>query len=181
MKKKGAGMMMTIILVAVCGWVAIVGLVIKPDMVTGAFLSVAGGGIIGLIIAYLIRRWWFKGIPAIMKPNVKKVTSHKKYSLGTRYQTGRYNCRYACAGEDLKANTLVEAGLSARLVLGEPLPQGQEISDLTYGDVKAVPEVNKHTFGILGWPMVDVRKYQYFWLSEMPLGAELKKEEGNVA
>jgi len=62
MKKKGARMVMTIMLVAVCGWVAIVGLVIKPDFAAGAFLSLAGGGTIGLIIAYLMRRWWFKGI-----------------------------------------------------------------------------------------------------------------------
>jgi len=61
MKKKGAGMMMTIILISVCGWVAIVVFVIKPDIVAGAFLSLSGGGIIGLVIAWLMQRWWFKG------------------------------------------------------------------------------------------------------------------------
>jgi len=65
MKKKGAGMVMTIMLIAVCGWVAIVVFVIKPDIMAGAFLNLAGGGAIGLIIAYLMRRWWFKGIPGI--------------------------------------------------------------------------------------------------------------------
>ena len=63
MKKKGAGMVMTIMLVAVCGWVAIVGFVIKPDIATGAALSVIGGAAIGLAIAWLMKRWWFKGIP----------------------------------------------------------------------------------------------------------------------
>ena len=55
-------MVMTIILISVCGWVAIVGLVIKPNIVAGAFLSLAGGSTIGLVIAWLMRRWWFKGI-----------------------------------------------------------------------------------------------------------------------
>jgi len=59
-KWKGAGMMMTIMLVSVFGWVAIVGFVIKPNIVAGAFLCLAGGSIIGLVIAYLMRRWWFR-------------------------------------------------------------------------------------------------------------------------
>ena len=177
MKKKGAGMMMTIILVAVCGWVAIVGLVIKPDMVTGAFLSLAGGATIGLLIAYLMQRWWFKGIPAIMKPNVKRATSHKEYPLGTRYQSGRFPLRYACAGEDLKKGTLVEAGLSGRLVLGEPLPEGKEINELIYGDVRSAAKVDKHGRGILGWPLVDVKKSHHCWLQEPPMGAEFEKED----
>jgi len=63
MKKKGAGMVMTIMLVAVCGWVAIVAFVIKPDIGDGAVLSVCGGAAIGLVIAWLMKRWWFEGIP----------------------------------------------------------------------------------------------------------------------
>ena len=63
MKKKGAGMVMTIMLVAVCGWVAIVVFVIKPDIGTGAVLAVCGGATIGLVIFYLMHKWWFKGIP----------------------------------------------------------------------------------------------------------------------
>jgi len=181
MKKKGAGMVMAIMLVAICGWVAIVGFVIKPDIAAGAFLCLAGGSAIGLVIAWLMRRWWFQRIPKRMGPDPKRVTSHKEYSLGTCYHTGRYPWRYACAGEDLKANTFVEAGLSGRLVTGEPLPEGKEINELVYGDVRAILEVNKHGFRILGWPVVDVRKYRYFWLCEMPLGAELKKEESHVS
>jgi len=60
MKKKGAGMVMTIILISVCGWVAIVVFVIKPDIVAGAFLCIAGGIVIGLVIDWLMWRWWFK-------------------------------------------------------------------------------------------------------------------------
>ena len=63
MKKKGAGMMMAIILISACGWVAIVVFVIKPDIAIGAALSVVGGAAIGLVIAWLMKRWWFKRIP----------------------------------------------------------------------------------------------------------------------
>jgi len=62
MKKKGAGMVMTIMLVAVCGWVAIVALVIKPDIADGIALSVIGGAGIGVAIFCLMSKWWFKGI-----------------------------------------------------------------------------------------------------------------------
>ncbi|GAJ23293.1 unnamed protein product [marine sediment metagenome] len=63
MKKKGVGMVMTIMLVAVCGWVAIVVFVIKPDIAAGAFLCLAGGSAIGLVIVWLMQRWWFRRIP----------------------------------------------------------------------------------------------------------------------
>jgi len=62
MKKKGAGMVMTIMLVTVCGWVAIVAFVIKPDIAAGVFLCLAGGSVIGLVIVWLMQRWWFRGI-----------------------------------------------------------------------------------------------------------------------
>jgi len=62
MKKKGAGMVMTIMLVAVCGWVAIVVFVIKPDMGDGIALTVIGGAFIGVVIFCLMSKWWFKGI-----------------------------------------------------------------------------------------------------------------------
>ncbi len=61
-KLKGAAMVMAIMLISVCGWVAIVGLVIKPVFWVGAALSVVGGIAIGGGIVYLMWRWWFKGI-----------------------------------------------------------------------------------------------------------------------
>lgn len=59
-KGKGVATVMGIILASVCGWVAIVGLVIKPGILLGATLSLAGGAVIGCVVAYLIRRWWFR-------------------------------------------------------------------------------------------------------------------------
>jgi len=61
-KPKGAGMMMAIILISVCGWVALVALVIEPNIWVGSALCLGGGSLIGLAVAYLMRRWWFKGI-----------------------------------------------------------------------------------------------------------------------
>jgi len=58
-KWKGAGMVMTIIIVSVFGWVAIVALVIKPVCWLGALLCLLGGSLIGLGIFYLMKKWWF--------------------------------------------------------------------------------------------------------------------------
>ncbi len=62
MRLKSTGTLMAIILISVCGWIAVVGLIVKPDIWIGAALSVAGGAVIGAVVAYLIGRWWFKGI-----------------------------------------------------------------------------------------------------------------------
>jgi len=59
-KLKTARTLMAIILISVCGWVAVVALVIKPPLWLGAILSIIGGIAIGTVVAYLIRRWWLK-------------------------------------------------------------------------------------------------------------------------
>ncbi|GAH29195.1 unnamed protein product [marine sediment metagenome] len=61
-KLKGAGAVLGIALISVCGWVALVGLVLTDNIWVGAALSVAGGATIGTAVAFLIRRWWFRGI-----------------------------------------------------------------------------------------------------------------------
>jgi len=61
MNLKSSGTLMAIILVSVCGWVAVVGLVIKPTFWVSALLCIGGGIVIGTVVAYLIRRWWFRG------------------------------------------------------------------------------------------------------------------------
>lgn len=62
MKKrlKSTGTLMAIILISVCSWVAVVGLVIKPIFWVGALLSIGGGVIIGTVVAYLIIKWWYR-------------------------------------------------------------------------------------------------------------------------
>lgn len=71
-KLKRARTLMAIILIPLCGWVAIVGLVIKPVFWLGAILSIIGGIAIGTVVAYLIRRWWFRRSLADRMVNVLK-------------------------------------------------------------------------------------------------------------
>lgn len=61
-KPKGAATVMGIILISVCGWVALVGLVLTDNFWVGSALSVVGGSAIGGGVAFLMWRWWFKGI-----------------------------------------------------------------------------------------------------------------------
>jgi len=61
-KPKGVATIMGIILISVCGWVALVGLVLTNNFWVGSVLSIAGGGAIGGAVAYLMRRWWIKEI-----------------------------------------------------------------------------------------------------------------------
>jgi len=60
MTKLKTSTLMAIILVSVCGWAAIVNFMIKPPFWLGALLSIAGGIVIGGVVAYLILRWWFR-------------------------------------------------------------------------------------------------------------------------
>ena len=61
-KLKGAGTILGIILISICGWVALVNFVLAPNFWVGSALSIAGGVAIGGGVAFLMRRWWFKGI-----------------------------------------------------------------------------------------------------------------------
>ena len=61
-KPKGAGTVLAIILTSAGGWAALVTYVLAPNIWIGSALSVAGGVAIGAAVAYLMRRWWFKGI-----------------------------------------------------------------------------------------------------------------------
>lgn len=107
----------------------------------------------------------------------EQVHRKPKYDLGTRLQKDRVPYRYACAGEDLRKGTIVEAGLSGRLVIGQPLPEGKDLNKLIYGDVRPAYQVDKYGSRVLGWPIVNVKKGRHFWLQEPPLRAEFKKED----
>jgi len=61
-KTKGVTTVMGIILISVCSWVALIAFVIQPNMWVGSALSLSGGAAIGAGVAFLMRRWWFKGI-----------------------------------------------------------------------------------------------------------------------
>ncbi len=61
-KRRGAGTVLGIILVSAGGWAALVTFVLADNLLVGAALSLAGGIAIGVAVACLMRRWWFKGI-----------------------------------------------------------------------------------------------------------------------
>jgi len=69
-KLKGATTVLGIILVSAGGWAALVTFVLAPNIWIGAALSFAGGLAIGVAVAFLMRRWWFKGIKGRAKPSV---------------------------------------------------------------------------------------------------------------
>ena len=85
---------------------------------------------------------------------------------------------YARAGEDLQPGVFVEPGLSEedRFTLAFSR-KVEKFADIVYGKViAAVADISKKP-GILGWPVVEVKKGAYFWIREVPLGATLVKEE----
>ena len=50
-----------LILFLALAWAAVVTFILATSLWTGAAYSLAGGSVIGLGIAYLLKRWWFKG------------------------------------------------------------------------------------------------------------------------
>jgi len=64
-KLKGATTILGIILVSAGGWAALVTFVLAPNIWVGGTLSLGGGIAIGAAVAFLMRRWWFKGIEGI--------------------------------------------------------------------------------------------------------------------
>ncbi|GAI45752.1 unnamed protein product, partial [marine sediment metagenome] len=146
------------------------------DIGDGIALSVIGGAAIGVAIFCLMSKWWFKGILERRWPDPSRVTRDKEFNIGTRFQPGPCMHRYACAGEKLKAGTMLEASLAGRVLNGQGIPVGKELNELIYGDVKAAHQVDKHGTGLLGWPTVNVKKGRYFWIQEPPMGAEFEKE-----
>jgi len=59
---KGPATVLGIILLAAVGWAVVVTFFLATNFLTGAAFSLAGGVVIGVAVAYLIKRWWFKGI-----------------------------------------------------------------------------------------------------------------------
>lgn len=60
-KWKGAGAVTGLIVVGAAGWSAIVKFVLTDSFLVGSILSIVGGMAIGVVIAVLLRNWWFKG------------------------------------------------------------------------------------------------------------------------
>ena len=85
---------------------------------------------------------------------------------------------YARAGEDLPKGVFVEPGLTEEDRFTLAFSQKMDLfADIVYGKVVATIGDPRGKPGVLGWPVVEVKKGYYFWLREIPVGAELIKEE----
>jgi hypothetical protein len=77
---------------------------------------------------------------------------------------------YACAGEDLQPGVFVEPGLSEEdrytLAFSRKI---EKFADIVFGKVIAAVGDIREKPGILGWPVVEVKKGYYFWIREVPL------------
>ena len=60
-RRKSAGVVVGIIVIAAMSWAALVKFVLTDSILVGSGLSLAGGVAIGAGVALLLRRWWFKG------------------------------------------------------------------------------------------------------------------------
>lgn len=66
-KLKSAGTLIGIILISAVGWAALVTFVLADNIWIGSALSIGGGVAVGVTVAFLIRRWWFRGIKKELK------------------------------------------------------------------------------------------------------------------
>ena len=111
--------------------------------------------------------------------DVTRVDLNPRLSVGTRLVKEDFSVyHYARAGEDLQKEVLVEPGLSDedRATLAFSLKM-ENFADIVYGKVMAAIGDPRGKTGILGWPVVEVKKSYYFWLREMPIGARLIKKD----
>jgi len=110
--------------------------------------------------------------------NVTQVDLSRKFPFGTalvKSDGSRYH--YASAAEDLQPGALVEPGLSDedRFTLAFSRKM-EEFADIVYGKVVATVGDPGDKPGILGCPVVQVKKGYCFWIREVPAGATLENE-----
>ena len=104
----------------------------------------------------------------------KRLDSSPRCPFGTCLRNDEGEFRYAKAGEDIGARVLVEPGLSEEDKVTLAFSRKMEkFADIVYGKVATVIGDPTTHSGILGWPEVDVKKGQCFWIHEVPLGATL--------
>ncbi len=110
--------------------------------------------------------------------DVTQVELNPRLPVGTRLVKEDSSVyRYARAGEDLQPWVFVEPSLSeeARFTLAFSKKM-EKFADIVYGKVVATVGDPRDKPGILGWPVVEVKKGYYFWIREVPIGATLVKE-----
>ena len=111
--------------------------------------------------------------------DVTQVDLNPRLPVGTRLVKQDFSVyHYARAGEDLQPEVFVEPGLSDedRFTLAFSRKM-EKFADIVYGKVVATVGDPTDKPGILGWPVVEVKKGYYFWVREIPIGASLIKED----
>lgn len=112
--------------------------------------------------------------------DVARVDLEPRIPVGTALvKEGGVRYHYAGAGEDLQPEVLVKPGLSEedRFTLAFSRKM-EKFADILYGKVIAIVGDLKDNPGVLGWPIVEVKKGCYFWIREVPLGAVLGAQLG---
>lgn len=111
--------------------------------------------------------------------DVARVDLKPRILVGTALvKEGGDRYRYACAGEDLQPEVFVKPGLSEedRFTLAFSREM-EKFADIIFGKVIATVGDLKDNPGVLGWPIVEVKKGCYFWIREIPVGATLVEEK----
>ena len=110
--------------------------------------------------------------------DIKRVDSVLRCPHGTSLRNDEGEFRYATAGEDIDTHVLVEPGLTEEDKVTLAFSRKMEkFADIVYGKVIAVIGDPATHSGVLGWPEVDVKKRQHFWIHKVPVGATLVPEE----
>lgn len=111
--------------------------------------------------------------------DVTRVDLKPRIAVGTALvKEGGDRYHYACAGEDLQPEVFVKPGLTEedRFTLAFSRKM-EKFADIVYGKVIATVGDLKDNPGVLGWPIVEVKKGYYFWIREIPVGATLVEEK----
>lgn len=97
-----------------------------------------------------------------MQQKVDEVGDVKRYPLGTRFQKDVRLFRYARAGSDLKANKKAYAHFSGTPATDEEgrIIITEELQSALWADIRS-RGVRRFLVGI---PLVDVGRGQYFWI-----------------
>jgi len=104
------------------------------------------------------------------------VDRQRRWDLGTRLQNEEGCWRYAWTSVKLRRGTIVEPPLAAKVLADGDYTNEPTLAELVYGDVRPVLDANRVPQTALGWPDVDVPERRYFWIHEVPPGAEFEKE-----
>jgi hypothetical protein len=110
--------------------------------------------------------------------DVTRVDLEPRVPVGTvLVKEGGDRYHYGGAGEDLQPEVFVQPGLSEedRFTLAFSRKM-EKFADIIYGKVIAVVGDPRDNSGVLGWPIVEVKKGCYFWIREIPMGATLVEE-----